>query len=207
VGIQQVKAVFLDRDGVLNENVLYADTGSYESPRTASDFRLFEETVPSLRALQDEGFALFLVSNQPNVAKKKSTLAELEAVQARLRTELDSSHVRFVEFYYCYHHPESSVPVYGGVCDCRKPSPYFLHKAAVDHSIDLAKSWMIGDRLTDIQCGNTAGVRTVLVDRDGSISRDFPRGSVPGLVVQSLDSAVRSILAREWLMRRSGLVV
>jgi D-glycero-D-manno-heptose 1,7-bisphosphate phosphatase len=194
VGIEQVKAVFLDRDGVLNENVFYADTESYESPRTVSDLRLFEDVPASLQALQDAGFILFLVSNQPNVAKKKSTLKELQAIQAKLRADLEARHLHFTEFYFCYHHPESSVPIYGGVCDCRKPSPFFLNQAAADYQVNLAQSWMVGDRLTDIECGNAAGTQTVLVDRDDSMPRNFPDNSVPVRIVKNLAGAVRVIL-------------
>ena len=99
MGIDPVKAVFLDRDGVLNANVFYADTQAFESPRTVEDFALLPETIPSLQALQRAGFLLFLVSNQPNVAKGKSTMAELEAVHARLHEMMEAAGVPFTYFF------------------------------------------------------------------------------------------------------------
>jgi D-glycero-D-manno-heptose 1,7-bisphosphate phosphatase len=195
-----VEAVFLDRDGVLNHNVFYEDTGSLESPRTVADFELYDDTIPSLRKLQDAGLTLFLVSNQPNIAKGKSTLSELYEVQRRFACCLDQAHILFQEFYYCFHHPESNVPEYGGQCQCRKPSPLFLFRAARDYGIDLSQSWMVGDRLTDVECGKRAGVHTILVlpEPNEQITYMEP---MPDSIVRTLSGAVDEIL---W--RRSKLV-
>lgn len=156
-------AVFLDRDGVINELVLNQNTGEYEPPHSPEDLVLAPEAIPVLRELQDAEFDLFLVSNQPDYAKGKITLEQIRAVHNRLDTILKSEGIRFREYYYCYHHPNGIVPEYSFACECRKPKPYFLLKAAGDYGIDLAHSWIIGDRDTDIQCGKAAGTKTILI--------------------------------------------
>ena len=174
MGIHQVdpiRAVFLDRDGVLNRNVFNPDTGEFESPGKASDLELFPRVLQSLLLLQEAGYVLFLVSNQPNYAKGKSTLDELQGVHAALTKSLDDAGITFAQFFYCFHHPQGIVPSHSGICECRKPSPYFLQKAASDFGVSLSHSWMIGDRASDIQCGNSVGVRTIRVLEDHPAKR------------------------------------
>ena len=164
-------AVFLDRDGVINRNVFNPRTGVYESPHRPEDFHLADEAMPALARLQAAGFRLFLVSNQPSYAKGKTTLAMLEAIHDRLADALNAAGVTFSAFYYCFHHPESTVPGYGGPCSCRKPSPFFLFKARDEFGLDLTQSWMVGDRVTDIECGQAAGVHTIRVMEDHPAAR------------------------------------
>ncbi len=161
------RAVFLDRDGVINHNVLNPATGELEAPLTAAEFKVLPGVPEALRSLQKAGYLLFVVSNQPNHAKGKSTLDELRAIDRKLQRELAAMRVEMAERYYCRHHPEGVVPEYSVVCECRKPSPYFLRKAAREFGIDLGQSWMVGDRVTDVECGRAAGVRTALVGTSG----------------------------------------
>jgi D-glycero-D-manno-heptose 1,7-bisphosphate phosphatase len=168
MGADRRRAVFLDRDGVINRNIFNPATGAYEAPLTVADFALILRADDALRRLRDAGFLLVLVSNQPNYAKGKSTLAELEAMDAALRRELAAMQVEFAAFYYCLHHPDGDVPGYSRPCVCRKPSPYFLLRAAMELGLDLEQSWMVGDRTTDILCGRAAGVRTILIDASGA---------------------------------------
>ena len=157
------KAVFLDRDGVINANVFYADTGETEAPRIATDFAILPGALNAMKQLTDAGYLLFLVSNQPNQAKRKATAADHEAIQAKLAAALDAAGVHIEEFFYCFHHPKGLEPALSGPCDCRKPSPHFLNKARAAHDLDMAQSWMVGDRETDIACGKAAGVRTISI--------------------------------------------
>lgn len=162
------RAVFLDRDGVINRNVFNPASGEYEAPLTAAQFRLMPGVPEALRQLQGAGYLLFLVSNQPNYAKRKSSLADLYAIDAELRRELSAMRVELAAAYYCFHHPEGDVPGYSGSCVCRKPSPYFLLRASTEFNVDCERSWMVGDRATDVLCGRAAGVRTVLVNANGA---------------------------------------
>jgi D-glycero-D-manno-heptose 1,7-bisphosphate phosphatase len=160
------KAVFLDRDGVINANVFYADTREMEGPRTAADFQILPGVLEAMKRLQDAGYLLFVVSNQPNQAKRKASAADHEATHARLTDALDGASIRVEEFYYCFHHPEGLEPSLSGSCDCRNPSPYFLNQARDAHGIDMAQSWMVGDRDSDIACGQAAETQTLHIPGD-----------------------------------------
>lgn len=160
------RAVFLDRDGVINRNILNPGTGEYEAPLSASDLHVLPRALDGLQQLQAAGFLFFLVSNQPNYAKRKSSLADLYAIHAKLQRELHNGGIAFTASYYCLHHPQGTRPCYSGPCACRKPSPYFLLRAIREFSLDPSQSWMIGDRSTDVLCGSAAGVRTILVGTD-----------------------------------------
>jgi len=189
------KAVFLDRDGVLNRNVFYHDTGAYESPRTASDLELHGEVLEALTALTAAGYQLFLVSNQPNAAKGKSTLQQLHQVHGKLESIFSASSIQFRAYYYCFHHPHGTATDLNGPCACRKPSPFFLYKAVRDHAIDLSASWLVGDRSTDIACGAAAGVRTVRVLPDHphkDVLGDLP---APTCLAKNLNEAAQRILS------------
>lgn len=190
--IHMKKAVFLDRDGVINELVLNPVTGEYEPPRSPDNLTLFPDVITSLRNLQDAGFELFLISNQPDYAKGKATFKQIQAVHDRFDQILKSEEIRFCDYYYCYHHPEGIVPGYAISCECRKPKPYFLLKAAREYGIDLAASWMVGDRDTDIECGKAAGVRTVLIKNPQSSK--YQGLSNPDFTTVNLKGAVRAMI-------------
>jgi D-glycero-D-manno-heptose 1,7-bisphosphate phosphatase len=169
MGVDRVvvrRAVFLDRDGVINRNIFNPQTGQYESPLTAEDFHLIDGVLDAIRSMQDAQYLLFLVSNQPNYALGKSSLQSLDEIHLRMKREFDREGISFSEFYYCLHHPQGIVPEYGLTCACRKPSPAFLHRAQRDFHLDLSHSWMIGDRPTDTQCGRAAGAKTIRVSAE-----------------------------------------
>jgi D-glycero-D-manno-heptose 1,7-bisphosphate phosphatase len=186
------RAVFLDRDGVVTELVLDPASGEYEAPRSPEDVALYPGVIESLRALQRGGYELFLVSNQPDYAKGKTTLERLRATHGRLDRLLRSVGIGFREYFYCYHHPDGVVPEYSRACECRKPKPHFLLRAAEKYRIDLARSWMIGDRDTDIECGRAAGTRTILVETPQSARNQG--SSKPDYKTANLQDAVRVIL-------------
>jgi D-glycero-D-manno-heptose 1,7-bisphosphate phosphatase len=186
-------AVFLDRDGVINANVFYADTGEIEAPRRAEDFRILPGAIAAIKRLQGAGYCLFVVSNQPNQAKRKATRADHDAIQARLVAELAAAGIRIDEFYYCFHHPDGIEPALSGACACRKPSPFFLFQARDRHGVSLAHSWMIGDRASDVACGGQAGTRTILVVEEAG--PNLPAGTQH--TARSLAQAVEFILTSE----------
>ena len=163
--MSSAKAVFLDRDGVINRNVFYADSGIFEGPRSSQDLELYPWTIPALGALMKAGYCLFIVSNQPNFAKGKTSLEATTSLHQDLLAKLELADVQICESYFCFHHPESLVAGYSS-CDCRKPSPKLLLDAASKFEIDLSASWMIGDRSTDVECGRRAGVQTIRLQPD-----------------------------------------
>ena len=189
------KAVFLDRDGVLNELVPNPATGEYEPPHSPDDLIIFPDVIESLRILQNAGFELFLISNQPDYAKGKTTLENLKAVHAKLDRIVRSEGIRFREYYYCYHHPQGKVPEYSFECECRKPKPFFILMAAKRYSIDLSKSWMIGDRDSDIECGKAAGTKTIMIENPQSLK--YRTSSQPDFTVANLIDALHIILHKK----------
>lgn len=160
-------AVFLDRDGVLNCLVLNPATRRMESPLAPEDFRLMPGVIQALQRLQSAGYRLILVSNQPNYALGKSSYLTLGLIHHRLVTEFVAAGIHFARFCYCLHHPKGVTVGFAGPCMCRKPSPWFLLRAAEDLTLSLGNSWMIGDQSIDIQCGWAAGVRTIRILEDG----------------------------------------
>jgi D-glycero-D-manno-heptose 1,7-bisphosphate phosphatase len=161
--LKKRQGVFLDRDGIINRNVMNPQTRKWESPMTVDDFEMQPNALMALRSLSQADFLLFLVSNQPNYAKGKSTLQDLDSIHQRFVQILIKEDIEFAAFYYCLHHPHGVVPEYSGPCRCRKPSPFFLLQACDEFRLDMKRSWMIGDRGTDIDCGYAAGVRTIRV--------------------------------------------
>ena len=154
------RAVFLDRDGVLNRNVWNPATHAYESPLTPEQFELLPDVIPALGLLRDAGYLLFVVSNQPNYAKGKACMETLATIHDKFEIAVATEGIFFAAHYYCFHHPD-----FTGSCACRKPSPYFLFQARDGFNVDLAQSWMVGDRASDIACGRAAGARTIEISR------------------------------------------
>ncbi len=158
--------VFIDRDGVILKNIYYSDSDSWEAPRRPAQFELHNNALEALNMLYQGGHKLFLVSNQPNAATGKSSKEDLKLIHQYLVSALTKYQIQFTEFFYCCHHPQGKDPELGIICNCRKPEPYFLLKASITYSFNLAHSWMIGDRETDIQCGKAAGSRTIKIFAD-----------------------------------------
>lgn len=187
-------AVFLDRDGVLNALVVNPANGKMESPLTPDDVHLLDGVLPSLFRLQEAGYSLLLVSNQPNYALGKSTLDTLAAIHNRVVKEFIDAGIRFARFSYCLHHPKGVVAGYSGLCVCRKPSPWFLLRARDDFGYSLPNSWMIGDQPTDTQCGKAAGVRTIRID-SGAVFAGYNGAPAADYLVWQLPEAVEIILS------------
>jgi D-glycero-D-manno-heptose 1,7-bisphosphate phosphatase len=187
-----VPAIFLDRDGVLNELIFNSTTGEHESPHVPEDFIVIDGIVPALQRLALAGYELFLVSNQPSYAKGKTTLENIEEIHQRLDEFLTENGIEFREYFYCRHHPDGIVPTHSGPCRCRKPAPYFLFEAARKHDVELVSSWMVGDQTTDVECGRSAGCRTVLVMNERSAAKRGP--CRPDVMANSLSEAVDRII-------------
>lgn len=188
-----VPAVFLDRDGTINENVFNPKSGRWEAPLHPGAFRLAAGAVEALRDLQAAGFALILVSNQPNFAIGKASLETMAAIHDRLVADLEDAGVHLTDAFYCYHHPHGHVAGFSGPCVCRKPSPYYLNRAQARHGIDMARSWMIGDRPADVGAGRAAGVRTIFLASPGH-TPPGPGDAPPDRRADSLRVAVDTIL-------------
>jgi D-glycero-D-manno-heptose 1,7-bisphosphate phosphatase len=149
------RAVFLDKDGTLIEDVPYNVDPAL--------MRFLPGTAEGLRALHAAGFRLIVISNQSGVARGHFPEVALAAVESRLRAMFAAAGVPLAGFYYCPHHPDGTVPEYAVSCLCRKPFPGLIIRAAREHGIDRAQSWLIGDILHDIEAGHRAGCRAILI--------------------------------------------
>jgi D-glycero-D-manno-heptose 1,7-bisphosphate phosphatase len=157
-------AVFLDRDGVLVEEIFYPETGEVEAPLRPDDVRLLPDAAAAARRLAQAGYALVLVSNQGGYAKGKTSLRTLWLTHERFVALLEREGVTLDAVFYSYSHPNGIVPFFSGPSLERKPGPYHLIIAAAQLDIDLARSWLVGDRETDVACAQAAGVRPILVE-------------------------------------------
>ncbi|MFV2065299.1 MAG: D-glycero-alpha-D-manno-heptose-1,7-bisphosphate 7-phosphatase, partial [Chloroflexota bacterium] len=128
------------------------------------DLQLLPRAARAIRMINEMDYLAVVVSNQPGVAKGKCDHAFLEAVDAELSTQLGRQGARLDALYYCLHHPEARVESLQIECDCRKPKPGLLLKAARELHVDLHQSFMVGDSVVDIQAGKAAGCRTILVN-------------------------------------------
>jgi len=180
VGIDEVttRAVFLDRDGVLNRAEIR--DGKPYAPMSLDALEVLEGVPSALRKLRDAGFRLIVVTNQPDVARGSQTRAMVEAMNARLAAELPVD-----EVVVCYHD--------GDDCDCRKPKPGALLDAARRHGLELKQSFMVGDRWRDIEAGQRAGCRCLFVDR--GYREQQP--AAPFVRVKSLAAAAEWILENQ----------
>jgi D-glycero-D-manno-heptose 1,7-bisphosphate phosphatase len=191
------QAVFLDRDGVLNDLVWDAHAGAHESPLRVDDVRLARGAAQALRVLADAGLPAVVVSNQPSAAKGVVTEAELNAVHDRVLTELAGSGGQVLASYLCLHHPDGRDPRLGGLCDCRKPAPGLLTKAAADHGLDLTASWLVGDTDADVGAAAAAGLAgMVLVEHPRSAHRRGRSAHSPDARAADALEAVRLVVAR-----------
>ena len=180
------KAVFLDKDGTLIEDIPYN-----VDPQK---IQLAPGAVEGLTALHENGYALIVVSNQSGVAHGFFPERALRGVERSLRRRLAAFGVPLAGFYYCPHHPQGRVNGYAVTCRCRKPAPGMLRRAAADLGIDLTESWMIGDILDDIEAGRRAGCRTVLIDNGNETEWRRGRGRRPHYRAADLAEAARLIL-------------
>lgn len=157
------RAIFLDRDGVINELVYHQEQEVIDSPFTPRQFKLIHDVADALKTLHYAGYLTVLVSNQPGIAKGHMTVKNFELIKHKMNSELNNDGAALDGEYYCLHHPDAVIEKYRMQCDCRKPLPGLLFKAAMEKDIDLKQSWLIGDNLSDIQAGIAAGCRTILI--------------------------------------------
>ena len=184
------RAVFIDRDGTISEEVGYVNH--------PSRYKVFPFAAAAVRALNEAGWLAVLVTNQAGVARgyfKEELISEVHKV---LVAELERGGARLDAIYYCPHHPSVGEPPYRFDCDCRKPRPGLLKRAAQELGLDLSRCWMVGDRYSDTELARNAGVRSAFV------LTGYGRGELeyqsdawphrPDLVAENLLEAVKTIV-------------
>jgi D-glycero-D-manno-heptose 1,7-bisphosphate phosphatase len=189
-GASKHRAVFIDRDGTISEEVGYVNH--------PSRYRVFPYAAEAIKRLNEAGWLAVLVTNQAGVARGYFTEEVIGAVHNLLAQELERGGARLDAIYYCPHHPSVGEPPYRFDCDCRKPRPGLIRRAAQDLDIDLAASWMVGDRYSDTELARNAGTRAALVlSGYGRGEWEYQRGAwrhQPDLVAENLLEAVRRIV-------------
>lgn len=180
------KAIFLDKDGTLIEDVPY----NVEPERIT----LMPGAVEALACLHQAGYELCLISNQSGVALGYFQEDELAAVYQEIERQLRPAAIPLAGFYYCPHHPAGRIPAYAVSCACRKPMPGMILKAARERDIDLSASWFIGDILHDVEAGHRAGCRAVLIHNGHETEWDLSSSlRVPDYTAPNLLDAARHI--------------
>jgi len=193
-----MKAVFVDRDGVINELVYHQEQGIIDSPFTVEQFRLLLGVGEAIKKLHEMDYKVVVVSNQPNIAKGHMSEEIFDKIRKKMKDELAREGAFLDGEYYCFHHPEAKVETLKANCECRKPKPGLLLQAAQDMDIDVSQSWMIGDNLADIKAGKGAGVRTILL---GKMKCELchlmdEENTRPDAICSSLLEAVQTITAQ-----------
>ncbi len=155
------KVLFLDRDGVINNNKAYY---IYKP----EDFQLNDGVIEALKQLQKAGFEFIIVSNQSGIAREVCSIWDVEKLHVYISKLFLHEDIHILEYYYCTHHPDVSM------CLCRKPSPLLFEKAIARFNIDATTSWMIGDQMRDIEAAANAGIKGILVEPNKNLLYVLP---------------------------------
>ena len=184
------RAVFMDRDGTISEEVGYVNHHSR--------YRVFPYSGEAVRLLNEAGWLAILITNQAGVARGYFTEDVITAVHGVLTAELEKKGARLDAIYYCAHHPSVGDEPYRFDCDCRKPKPGLIERAAREFDIDLSQSWMVGDRYSDIELARNAQVRSAFVlSGYGRGEWEYQRPAwkhQPDVVAENLLQAVKRIV-------------
>jgi D-glycero-D-manno-heptose 1,7-bisphosphate phosphatase len=184
------RAIFIDRDGTLNEDVGYITE--------ISKFRLFDFAAESIKLINDAGWYAVVITNQAGIARGDYTEEFLAQIHTQMESSLLSRGARLDAIYYCPHHPDFGVPPYRQDCNCRKPKPGLVEKAAQVLSLDLKECYVIGDRNRDVETGHAVGARSVMVmtgyGREEYLDQHATWLRQPDHVCENLLEAVRWIL-------------
>ena len=181
------KAVFLDKDGTLVDDYPYNVDPAL--------IKLSEKSIEGLKQLQDAGYLLIVVSNQSGLAFDYFTEDELLKAKEKVINLLNEKGVRLDGFYYCPHHLEGKVQQYAIICPCRKPKPGLILQAAKDMSVDISSSWMIGDILHDVEAGQRAGCRTILINNGNETEWIMNEYRIPEKKFANINEAAAYIIA------------
>jgi len=190
-----MRAVLLDRDGIINELMYFPEHGTVDSPFIPDQMQLTPFAVSSINRFHEMGFKVFVISNQPGMAKAHFDEAMFDSISRRMRELLKQGNARVDGEYYCFHHPQGSREKYRMTCDCRKPKPGLILRAAKDHEFSLPDTFFIGDGIVDVKAGRAAGCKTILVASvNGFLLKLLAeQNAEPNFMVRTLDEAVKVV--------------
>jgi D,D-heptose 1,7-bisphosphate phosphatase len=190
-----MKAVLLDRDGVINALLHHEDAGVIDGPFNPSQFKLLPRVPEAIRLLNDLGLKVAIVSNQPGIAKGYLKRETVKLFESAMLNGIRDAGGRIDRIYYCFHHPEAQLPELRQSCRCRKPGTGMLEQASQDLNVRLGQCYMVGDGISDMQAGIDAGCRTVFIGRWKCEICQFTEGNDvrPHLVAKDLWEACHII--------------
>lgn len=180
------KAVFLDRDGTIIE-----DVGYMNSPE---QIQFIPGSIEAIKKLKEAGYKVVVITNQAGIARGLITEDMLQTIDKVLHKWILNGGTHLDGIYYCPHHPEHGVYPYKQVCECRKPHPGLIRKAQKDLNIDLSQSFMIGDKATDVEAGKRAGTKTIFVMTGRGKNEKEKIVEKPDHIAENLNQAVNWIL-------------
>jgi len=180
------KAVFLDRDGTIVEDVGYMNL--------PSQIQFIPGSIEAIKMLNEAGYKVVVITNQAGVAKGLINEDMLQTIDKTLHKWILNGGAHLDGVYYCPHHPEYGVYPYKQVCECRKPHPGLIKRAEKDLKIDLSQSFMIGDKATDVEAGKRAGIKTVFVTTGKGQKEKDKLKEKPDHIADNLLKAVKWIL-------------
>ena len=183
------KAVFLDKDGTLIENIPYNVD--------PEKIKFYPDVPPSLYKLVQRGYLLIVISNQSGVSFGYFEEKDLNNISSEIKKRLKDYKVEIKNFYYCPHHERGKIPAYAISCLCRKPKPGLIFQAQKDLNIDLKNSWIIGDILNDVEAGKRAGCKTILINNGNETEWIINELREPDFIVECFGEAVTTILKSE----------
>ncbi len=176
-------AFFLDRDGVINHEVGYI--------KTWKKVKIYKNVIEALRTIQKFNYLILIITNQSIIARKKAKSSEILNLHTKFIKYFKNNKIKIEKIYVCPHHPK-----FGRICKCRKPKNGLILRAKKKYNIDLSKSWLIGDKTSDIKAGKISGLKTVLVKTGyGGLDKNYK--VKPDYIYKNLSIAVKKIFKNE----------
>jgi D,D-heptose 1,7-bisphosphate phosphatase len=193
------KAVFIDRDGVINEMVYFKEHGFVDSPFKESQLELLKNVPKAISILNSLGFKVIVISNQPGIAKGKFTEKEFELIRKKMHKEIKKYGALIDDEFYCFHHPDSKVKKYRMICSCRKPKTGLIEDAISKYKIDIQKSYFVGDGIVDMMAAREMGCKSIFVGTlNSTMLKLFKEKKV------SPDHAVKDLLEATSIIKRES---
>ncbi|HEX8038343.1 MAG TPA: HAD family hydrolase [Chryseosolibacter sp.] len=184
------KAIFIDKDGTLTHDIPYNVD--------PANVRFTDGAVDGLKKLKSRGYLLIVVTNQSGIAHGYFTEEALDTLNTHIKERLNRAGIQLDAIFFCPHHPQGKVARYAMACDCRKPGPGMIRLAADRFGIDLEHSWMIGDILNDVEAGNKAGCKTILINNGNETEWLLAENRRPTAIAGNLSEAAEIIMNADY---------
>lgn len=189
------KAIFLDRDGIINEMIHIRDHGFVDTPSTPQQFKIIKGVIKAIRIAKKLGYKIIIISNQPGIAKGYYDKKTFDAIRKKMYTKFRRSNVTIDDDFYCFHHPNAKLAKYRKKCSCRKPNTGLIKKAIKTHTLDIKKSFFIGDGIIDMEAAKRAGCKSIFVGNINSTITELfgTRNIHPEYIARDLLDAIHFI--------------